>query len=153
MPLDNNFPIEYDGLLDPIIATFKQTGLTRGNPYNVPAIPSDLGKPVRVSADSTVALCTADEIPDGFLETIDNANIGNYQICGVKLGGIHTAEYEGTITGVGVKKIATATLNGTTGNLRIKDVGGGTGRRVLVLSNDTTDKMLTFVFYPGGGYD
>jgi len=62
------------------LVTFKHSGLTA----------ADIGKPVKVSANDTVALCANNNGFDGILATVESG------ICGVAVAGDLTLDYSGS---------------------------------------------------------
>ncbi len=90
-----------------------------------------VGTPVKVSADNTVAAASADDIICGVVL----ANEGD--AVAVQVGGAVTLPYTGTTApSHGYQSLV---ANGT------KGVKTGSGRQVLVLSVNTTDKICTFI--------
>lgn len=89
------------------------------------------GYPVKVSANDTVAACSAGDSFCGFAVESDSA-----YAC-VKLGGVVTAQYSGTAPTVGFIKLAAA----ASGKVAVAASGG---REYLVLAVDSTEGTVTF---------
>lgn len=69
-----------ENVIRPVLATFKHSGLTA----------ADIGKPVKVSANDTVALCANNNSFDGILATVEPG------VCGVAVAGDMTLDYSGS---------------------------------------------------------
>lgn len=81
-------------VLRPVIVTFKHSGL----------VAADKGKPVKITANDTVALCSDGDAIDGFLAVIES------DVCGVQISGDVTAEFSGTAPTLGACAILAAAL-------------------------------------------
>ena len=93
------------------------------------------GKPVKVSADSTAAVCAAGDAFCGVCAAVGRAG----DACSVQLRGFVTVPYTGTAApAVGYSRLA---ANGTGG---IK-TGAETDRAYLVVQVDTTAKTATIM--------
>ncbi len=90
------------------------------------------GYPVKVSANDTVAACSAGESFCGIAVESDSEYIS------VKVSGVITASYSGTAPTVGYAKLAGA----ASGKVAVAASGG---REYLVLAVNSTDSTLTFI--------
>jgi hypothetical protein len=118
-------------VLQPVIVTFKHSGL----------VAADAGKPVKITANDTVALCSNGDAFDGILATVET------DVCGVQISGDVTAEYSGSAPDLGacailaaaagkVKKAVAAAL--TAGYQEWGFSAAKTGASASGLANDTT---------------
>ena len=90
------------------------------------------GYPVKVSANNTVAACSAGDSFCGFAVESDSA------YASVKIGGVVTAQYSGTAPAVGYATLAAA----ASGKVSVPASGG---RQFLVLAVDSTAGTVTFI--------
>ncbi|MBE7439116.1 MAG: hypothetical protein HS115_11715 [Spirochaetales bacterium] len=120
-----------ENVLKPVLVTFKHSGLTT----------ADLKKPVKITANDTVALCSDGNAIDGILINVEA------DVCGVLISGDVTLEYSGSAPDLGacallaaaagkIKKFATAAL--TAGYQAWGFTEAKTGASASGLANDTT---------------
>ena len=110
--------ISFDGVMER--PTFYADGIKRNR---------DEGKPVKVSDYGTVALCAAEDIITGVIETVDNDNA----VCVVKTGGYVTLPAASVIpAGETVELVASGA-----GGVKVP-AADGTGRKYRVVNYDGT---------------
>jgi hypothetical protein len=104
--------------------TLYASSITRG---------TDEGKPVKISANKTVALSGDGEDFYGIVESIAEDNA----VCVVKTRGIVTVPYSGSAPALGWTQLC---ANGSGG---VK-TGSGTNKYYFVLDVDTTNNLVSF---------
>lgn len=106
--------------------TLLADSLTRG---------TDEGKPVKVSANKTGALCSAEDPFYGTIESIAEDNA----VCVVKNVGITTVGYTGTAPGLNKVEL----VGDGSGGVKTPTTPG-TGKEYFILDVDTTNTEVTF---------
>jgi len=106
--------------------TLLADSLTRG---------TDEGKPVKVSANKTAALCSAEDPFYGIIESISEDNA----VCVVKNTGIITVGYTGAAPTLNYDEL----IGDGSGGVKAPAVAG-TGKLYFVLNVDTTNTEVTF---------
>lgn len=119
------FDVKNRAIGDGIPVTMKHTTLAKG---------TDEGKPIKVSANDTVVLASADDPFVGIVEAIESG------VCTVNFGGcIRTLKYSSTAPGL---NSALLECDGA-GGVR---VDGTNGRAFRVLNVNTADTEVTIAF-------
>jgi hypothetical protein len=112
-----------ENVLQPTIVSFKHSAL----------VAADLGKPVKVSASDTVALCADGDAFDGILATVEPG------VCGVQVAGDVTLEYSGSDPDHGFQPIVAA----ASGKVKLEGSPADYNYR-QIWNVDTTDKKVRF---------
>lgn len=117
------FNTSYLGLAQMVVLTFLHSGLVKG---------TDEGKPVKISANGTVALCADGDKPAGFISAIEPDAVS------VKMDGCFELVYSGSDPALG------SNLFLADGTGKVKTSAGGL--EGIVLSRDTTAKTICVLF-------
>ena len=96
---------------------------------------TDEGKPVKVSANKTAGLCSAEDPFYGSIESISEDNA----VCVVKKRGIVTIIYTGTAPGLNYIELVADGSGGVK-----TPTTPGTGKKYFILDVDTTNTLVTF---------
>lgn len=128
MAMTDPFDVGATGIIEPEILTFNHSTLSRGTQTD----PGDQGKPVKITGNMTVSLCSDGDIFHGVALTIETG------IVGVALLGVFTMPYTGADPTVGIVKLVANDAGGV-------KVDATNGRDVLVLSVDIAAKTVQFI--------
>ncbi|WP_036060445.1 hypothetical protein [Leptospira weilii] len=117
------FETKARGLIDPQILTFKHSGSLTD---------ADVGKPCSITGDMVISLTANGAKFDGIIRSVEKAEVA-VQIDGM----FNQIPYEGSAPSFGPD-----TLVANTNGKLIKD---SAGKRYLILSVDTANKLVTFI--------